>query len=427
MALDPDAASRLHAVVMGDLRKNRAAVPLFLSAEATSVLGNSAIGIVLPWLVLTRTGDPSVTGMVAAAAAAPAVLSALVGGQLIDRVGQRRMSVIADLGSAASVTALALVDLWSGLTVAWFVVLGVLGAMFDVPGMTARETLLGRVARTGGCDLDRLVALRQVVFGLSFLAGPALAGLLLSLVDPIRVVWLTAGCSLAAGFFMLLIRLLPAEPDPVDAVQVGGFRTVRQSPELRAMTVLAFGGALVTAPLVSVLLPAHFAALREPGWFGYSMAGLALGSLVGAAVYGVGSVSRRSAYVVGIGLMTLGLLGCVSMQGIWPVALGLGLVGLGNGLLSPVLLVFFVEQVRESVRGRVLGLFNAVTMSAAPLALGGMALLLTVTSLHPAASVVFGVWLLVAVYSLSGPVLSTLAGARPTPGPVTEETIGADH
>src|SRR3954453_22322925 len=91
-------------------RTSRASLPLFVAGEALSLFGNSAIAIVLPWLVLTRTGDPAVTGLVAAATALPAIAAALVGGWLIDKVGQRRMSVLADLGSALSVAGLAVVD-----------------------------------------------------------------------------------------------------------------------------------------------------------------------------------------------------------------------------------------------------------------------------------------------------------------------------
>ena len=119
---------------------SRASLALFVAAESFSLFGNSAIGIVLPWLVLSRTGDPAVTGLVAAFAALPAILAALVGGWLIDKVGQRRMSVLSDLGSALSVAGLAVVDRVFGLDIGWFIALGVLGALFDVPGMTARET-----------------------------------------------------------------------------------------------------------------------------------------------------------------------------------------------------------------------------------------------------------------------------------------------
>ena len=188
---------------------HKATLPLFVAAEAFSLFGNAAISIVLPWLVLTRTGDPSVAGLVAAVAAVPSVLATLVGGWLIDHVGQRRMSIIADLGSAVSVAGLAIVDWAFGLDIGWFVVLGVLGALFDVPGMTARETLMGRVSLTSGVKLDKIAAIRQSVFGVAFLAGPAVAGVLLTVLDPIRVVWITAACSALAALCTLLCRWSP--------------------------------------------------------------------------------------------------------------------------------------------------------------------------------------------------------------------------
>ena len=56
---------------------SRASLPLFVAAESFSSFGNSAIGIVLPWLVLSRIGDPAVTGLVAAFAADPVPPAAL--------------------------------------------------------------------------------------------------------------------------------------------------------------------------------------------------------------------------------------------------------------------------------------------------------------------------------------------------------------
>ena len=133
-------------------------LPLYLAATATSLFGNSAIAIVLPWLVLERNGDPAMAGLVAAVSAVPGAIAAFVGGHLIDKIGPRRMSVLSDIGSAVAVAALAIVDAAVGLNVAWFIALGVLGALFDVPGMTARETLLANVSETSGVGLDKIAA-----------------------------------------------------------------------------------------------------------------------------------------------------------------------------------------------------------------------------------------------------------------------------
>jgi MFS family permease len=413
-------------------RTSRASLPLFVAAEAFSLFGNSAIAIVLPWLVLTRTGDPAVTGLVAAVAALPAILAAVVGGWLIDKVGQRRMSVLADFGSAVSVAGLAVVDRVFGLDLGWFVALGILGALFDVPGMTARETLMGRVARTSGVSLDKIASLRQAVFSLAFLGGPALAGVLLAVLDPIQVVWVTAGCSLAAGICMLILPLTAPEVATADTTDIGGIATIRGSAPLRAMLVVGFGSALVVAPLLGVLLPAHFNRLSEPTWFGFTMSAFAAGSMIGAILYAViASRSRRAVYVGGLLLQTLGMVGFTTLHGVWPVAIGAALVGIGGGLLSPVFLVFFTEQVAESVRGRVLGLFNALALIASPLGLGAIALALSVTTLEAAATWLLGAWVLVMVYAFLSKGMRTFAespaSGSPSPRPVVAEVDSADH
>lgn len=421
-------------------RASRASLPLFVAAEAFSLFGNSAIAIVLPWLVLTRTGDPAVTGLVAAAAALPAIAAALVGGWLIDRVGQRRMSVLSDLGSAVSVAALAVVDRVFGLDLGWFVALGILGALFDVPGMTARETLMGRVARTSGVTLDRIASLRQAVFSLAFLGGPALAGVLLAVLDPIQVVWVTAGCSLAAGLCMLVLPLTAPEVASADGAGIGGIDTIRGSAPLRAMLVIGFGSAAVVAPLLGVLLPAHFNRLDAPTWFGFTMSAFAVGSMIGAILYAViAARSRRVVWVGGLLLQTIGMVGFTTLHGVWPVAVGAALVGVGSGLLSPVFLVFFTEQVAESVRGRVLGLFNALALIASPLGLGAVALALSVTTLEATATWLLAAWVLVMAYAFVGkgmrafaqqpsrPDRSASVGTPMASDEPAESTTRADH
>ncbi len=398
---------------------SRASLALFVAAESFSLFGNSAIGIVLPWLVLSRTGDPAVTGLVAAFAALPAILAALVGGWLIDKVGQRRMSVLSDLGSALSVAGLAVIDRVFGLDIGWFIALGVLGALFDVPGMTARETLMGRVSRTSGVSLDKIASLRQTVFSLAFLGGPALAGILLAVLDPIQVVWVTAGCSLAAAICMMILPLTAPEVATPDTLEIGGVATVRRSAPLRAMLVIGFGSALVVTPLLGVLLPAHFSRLGEPTWLGFTMSAFAAGSMVGAILYAVISArSRKAVYVGGLLLQTVGMVGFTTLHGVWPVAVGSALTGIGSGLLSPVFIVFFTEQVAESVRGRVLGLFNALALIASPLGLAAIAIALSVTTLEVAAYGLLAVWVLVSVYAFVSKGMRVFA-ADPIPPTAT--------
>jgi MFS family permease len=120
-------------------------------------------------------------------------------------------------------------------------------------------------------------------------------------------------------------------------------------------------------------------------------------------------------WIGGIVLQTLGMAGLASLTGFWPIALGSVLMGVGGGLVSPIFLVYFTEQVPEAVRGRVLGLFNALALVAAPVGLGAVAVVLTVAPLSTAALLVLAVWVLVAGYSLvSRGVRAFVAAPAPT-------------
>ncbi|MGP5343323.1 MFS transporter [Corynebacterium casei] len=135
---------------------------VYLSSAGMSALGYSVAGIVWPWIVLERTGDPAAAGLVAAAVAVPSVLFAFLGGYLIDTVGRKPMSVISDIISGLSVAGVVLVDQTLGLTIAWFIILGIVGGVGDIPGMAARSALVGDIAQSSGKTVDYIAGLNRL-------------------------------------------------------------------------------------------------------------------------------------------------------------------------------------------------------------------------------------------------------------------------
>ena len=55
----------------------------------------------MPWYVLVTTGSAALTGLAVFFNFVPAVLAAFFGGVIVDRLGFRTTSVVADLASAA--------------------------------------------------------------------------------------------------------------------------------------------------------------------------------------------------------------------------------------------------------------------------------------------------------------------------------------
>ncbi|WP_392508673.1 MFS transporter [Naumannella halotolerans] len=397
--------------------RSRFAVPLYVGGAALSLFGNSAIAIVLPWLVLARTGDVTITATVATVSGIATVPATVLGGRLADRFGARRVAVLADIGSAVSVAALPVVDAVWGLDLMWFVILGAVGALFDVPGMTARQALMAEVAETSGTKVDTVAGVFQASFSLAFLAGPALAGLLLGWFDPVTVVWVTAMCSALAGVLTWLLPVSPSIGADHQATGRGGWQLIIGDRRLLAVLFISFAATLITPPLLAVVLPAFYAGIERPELLGFTLSAFAVGSLLGAVLYALLSKrSRLPAYLAAMGMMTLGMVAVALLASVPLIMVGMLLLGLGGGLFGPVWNVFIAEQLPTGTRGRVLGWFTAATMVAGPIGLGGLTLALTLTDMQTAALALGIFWVFVAVLAVISRDARAVATA-PAPEP----------
>ena len=139
-------------------------------ANGASGVANAIVMIVIPWLVLQRTGSAAYAGLVVAAASLPGIAVAPLVGAAVDRFGRRVVSIVSDALSALSVAAFPLVALTQELTLTWILALAVLGATFDPAGYTARKALLPDVSTASRYPLDRLNGLHE---GISAWAGPS--------------------------------------------------------------------------------------------------------------------------------------------------------------------------------------------------------------------------------------------------------------
>lgn len=225
----------------------------YLASYVLSLLGNSIAGIALPLIVLQTTGSALGAGSVAAATAIPAVLAGLFMGVVIDRINRRTSSVATDLVSAASIAALPIIDMISGLSLGWFILLGVIGSLGDVPGMTARDALLPAIVRHGGISAERLMGVRESLGAVAILVGPAAAGTLMVLFDGSTVLWVTAATSLLAALITMLIpRHVGVVPRNDGALGEGS--TATGWSQLRAgWKVLFRSRFLITVTMVSLV------------------------------------------------------------------------------------------------------------------------------------------------------------------------------
>ena len=355
-------------------------VILLEGANGASSIANAIVMILIPWLVLQRTGSAASAGLVVAAASLPGIVMSPLVGAAIDRFGRRLVSIVSDILSALSVAAFPLVALVQDLTLPWLLALAVLGATFDPAGYTARKSLLPDVSAASGYPLDKLNGMHEGIFGVGWAIGPALGAVLIGVIGPVQTFWLPFGLFVVAILAIVALRVGDAGQEARKASgeeAIGawqglllGARVLWQDKALRAITVALMVLAAVYLPTESVVLPAYFEGRDEPTSLGIIVSVMSLGTIVGA--FGYGWLSNRFtryqlARVVLIGtaisIVPLALLPPLPIM----IVAGL-LLGLAWGPFSPLMNTLVQRRVPADVQGRVYGVQMSLFYAAPPVA-----------------------------------------------------------
>jgi MFS family permease len=222
----------------------RRRVPLFalLTANLLSVTGTTLTTVAVPWFVLETTGSAARTGVTAAVSLAPVVISAGLGGALVDRIGFRRASVIADVVSAVLVAAIPL--LWLTVGLPFGVLLALLfprpspattpiaalratafpRGLFATPGETSREALVPEIAAQAGTTLERGMSALDGVSRGGKMVGAPLAGVLIAVFGAADLLFADALTFTASALLVGVLVRVVAEP------RHGTATTARTSP-----------------------------------------------------------------------------------------------------------------------------------------------------------------------------------------------------
>jgi MFS family permease len=392
--------------------------------------GNVAALVAIPWFVLQTTGSATRTGITALAALAPVILSGFFGGALVDRLGYRRMSIVADLASAVAVAAIPLLHVTIGLAFWQLVTLVFLGALLDAPGSTARAALTPDLARGAGWSLERASGVAAVVERGSRLAGAPLAGLTVALVGATNVLWIDA-----ATFLISAAIIAFGVPRPTRERHGGSTRYLHELREglafLRTDHTLATLIGVVT--LTNMLDSVSFVSLPVLASTVYGSA-LSLGLMTG--ILGAGSVigallfsafgerlPRRVVFCGGFLVVTIWYPAAASFP---PLAILLGalaVAGLAAGPLNPVIDTVFFERVPDGMRGRVFGVTQACAWIAMPIGVLAAGPMIERLGLRATFLVVGSLYLAVTLASFLLPALRGL-DRRPAEPAADREPVG---
>lgn len=367
-------------------------VILYLASAATSMLGNAVAAIVWPWLVLERTGSASAAGFVAAAIALPSLVFAYFGGNLIDSLGRKPVSIVSDIISGLSTALVIVVDATVGLNIPLFIAIGILGAVGDIPGMAARAALVGDVSASSGRSVEAISGINQAIMGFSFLLGPALAGFLLAWLPLDAVLIITAACSLIAAAITGFIKLIPhpqtAEDDAETDLHKGlaGWKLAFSYPIIRLLGLTAFLSMVLVTPYLSVLMPARFQSSGEPHLLGLSMSAFAIGMMAASLIAAKVAKKQRLTWILAMSLYTISFIFMGWIDSAWSVMIGLFIAGIGSGLFNPLQMVLVTNSVPDHIRGRSFSVFSAINQLAGPIGLAITGMILSFTTIQVVAA-----------------------------------------
>ncbi|MDK1361838.1 MFS transporter [Arthrobacter sp. zg-Y1219] len=235
------------------------------------------------WYLVENSSNAAVVSLVQTANLAPTLLLGLVAGVLADAFNRRRLIFGANLFAAAAagtltvIAALGLLDPDSLLLYTFLIGCGV---ALSAPAWQAITPAL--VPRR---EIRAAAALSSVAVNAARAVGPAVAGVLVSLLGPSFVFGLNAVSFLgtAAAVYAWRSPAEPEDPERMGEALAAGMRYIRAAPRIRRI-LLRTALFMVPASALYALLPVAVNGHLRLGSTGY---GLLLGALGAGAIVGV--------------------------------------------------------------------------------------------------------------------------------------------
>jgi MFS family permease len=232
----------------------------FWLGQSVSNLGSSFTMFALPLLVFKLTGSPINLGLTTAAEFVPYLLFGLVIGAWVDRVDRKRLMVATDLARAAVIATIPLLAAADALSVGWVYAVAFCSATLTIAFDAAEFAAIPSLVPSGD-DLVSANGRVQASYSAAQIAGPLLAGLLITMAPVQQVLWVDAASFLVSAGMLLLISTtfnsaLPEgeERRAIRQEVVDGLRYVLGHPVLRAisamMALINLVGATVYTQLV---------------------------------------------------------------------------------------------------------------------------------------------------------------------------------
>ena len=340
-----------------------------IGASAASQLGDWLFNAALLGYVYSATGSAGWVGAATICRLLPYVLLGPVGGMIADRYDRRTVLLVGDLLRCALMLALAAVVATEGpveLVIA-------LTALASAAGTAERPAAMAMLPRmVGESRLAPANALLHTVQDLGVVVGPAIGAILLA-VAPDAVAFLVNGATFAASAALISTMRRRAAPVGVRRIEsmrselMHGLHTARTTPFVVPLfVVVAMAELTYGAQTVQLVLYASSRLDVGAAGYGYLLAVAGLGGLLSATVNARLAASTKVAGIV----VVAGAVFCATQLAYaWTTELAIALLvtllgGAGFVACEVVAETALARVVRSEVLGRVMGVFDALSVAA---------------------------------------------------------------
>ncbi|TAU89548.1 MFS transporter [Rhizobium leguminosarum] len=354
------------------------------AAETLSLSGTRLSTIAIPWLVLSTTGSPVLTGLAAMMEMLPYVAAKALSGPLIDRVGPKRIAVVCDTASVAVVMLVPLLD-WLGL-LDMPLLLPVVFAMGVLrgPSDAAKQAMVPDIAELAAVPLERVTGLVGAIERLASTAGAAGAGALIGLIGPGQALVVNAvtfaAAALIVGVGIPGLRRV-SEPRGLPEARSGGMSSYLG--DLREGWRFLRGDAVLVSIVIMVattnLLDQAYHAVLLPVWtqssgHGPELLGAMFSAFTGASIAGAAIAAaigermpRLMVYTVAFLLTGIPRFLVIALDAPLPlIFLTLAIAGFASGFLNPILSAVIFERIPKPLTGRVTAMNAALCFALIP-------------------------------------------------------------
>ena len=358
---------------------------LLWQGQLVSQIGSQAFFIAMMFWLKRATNSATMMGLIMMVSMLPSVILGPIGGVIADRHSRRLIIIISDALKGIAVLSLAGLMFWqpeeTNLILAWLFVVAILGGVvssFFTPAISASIPDLVPKDKVAAAN-----SLNQFSVQISMFIGQGTGGILFKLLGA-PVLFLVDGVTYifsAISECFIRIPQVVSKKNESGSILVKlkkdileGFHYIWQRAGLRNLVlVFAFLNFFLTP--IGLLLPFYVEdfLMTGPEWFGFLLAAIGLGSMLGYFIAGTIKFSgqRRSNWFtifLFLECISIGLLGSIHIT--WQALILIFIIGVMSGVTNIIILTILQVSTPSEIRGRVFGFLGTLTGGLTPIAMG---------------------------------------------------------